>query len=78
MQSHMFHQNTMSFRPISSAGSKGSFTFDIPVDPDKFTDAETLKLHGCMHMLKKAGTNIAAKELLTIFLIVYGHPLVLD
>ena len=53
---------SLAFRPISSTGSKGPFTFDIPADPDKFTDAETLKLHGRMRILAKAGTNIAAKE----------------
>ena len=37
--------HSLSFRPISSAGSKGLFTFDIPADPE-FTDAETLLLHG--------------------------------
>ena len=45
--------HSLSFRPISSAGSKGPFTFDIPADPDKFTDAETLLLHGRMRIRKK-------------------------
>ena len=45
--------HSLFFRPISSAGSKGPFTFDIPADPDKFTDAETLLLHGRMRIRKK-------------------------
>jgi len=46
------------FRPISSTTSMGPFTFDIPADPDKFTDAESIRLHGAMRiMAQKAGAS---------------------
>ena len=53
------------FRPISSTTSKGPFTFDIPADPDKFTDAESIRLHGAMRIVgHTAGvySNLAAGE----------------
>lgn len=40
------------FRPISSTSSKGPFTFDIPADPNKFTDTESIRLHGAMRIMK--------------------------
>ena len=44
-------------RPISVAGFKGCFIFKIPTDPEKFTDAESFRLHGRMRIRKKdAGT----------------------
>ena len=44
-------------RPISVASSKGPFIFEIPADPEKFTDAESFRLHGWMRIRKKdAGT----------------------
>ena len=52
-------------RPISVATSRGPFTFEIPADPEKFTDAESFRLHGSMRMRKKdAGVikNITATE----------------
>ena len=39
------------FRPISSTTSKDPFTFDIIADPDKFTDAESICLHGAMRIM---------------------------
>ena len=42
---------SQTFRPISSTTSKGPFTFDIPADPDKFTDAESIRLHGAMRIV---------------------------
>ena len=53
------------FRPISSTTSKGPFTFDIPADPDKFTDAESIRLHGAMRIIShNAGvyTKLAPDE----------------
>jgi hypothetical protein len=48
---------TQTFRPISSSSSKGPFTFEIPSDPGKFTDAESIRLHGRMRIMKNdAGT----------------------
>ena len=52
-------------RPISVASSRGPFTFEIPADPEKFTDAESFRLHGSMRIRKKnAGVleNITATE----------------
>ena len=52
-------------RPISVATSRGPFTFEIPADSEKFTDAESFRLHGCMRIRKKdAGEikNITATE----------------
>ena len=40
-------------RPISVASSRGPFTFEIPADPEKFTDAESFRLHGRMSIRKK-------------------------
>ena len=37
---------TQTFHPISSSSSKGPFTFELPSDPEKFTDAESIRLHG--------------------------------
>ena len=53
------------FRPISSTTSKGPFTFDIPADPDKFTDAESIRLHGAMRIVANTdgvSSNLAAGE----------------
>ena len=46
-----------SFRPLTSASSQGPFSFLIPSDPDKFTDAESLRLHGRMRIKKKEPAN---------------------
>jgi hypothetical protein len=56
---------TQTFRPISSSSSKGPFTFELPSDPEKFTDAESIRLHGRMRIRKNdAGTlsNLPAGE----------------
>ena len=42
--------HTQTFRPISSSESKGPFIFEIPADPEKFTDAESLLLQGRMRI----------------------------
>ena len=44
---------SQSFRPMTSASSLGPFSFVIPSDPEKFTDAESLRLHGRMKIMKK-------------------------
>ena len=44
---------TQTFHPISSSSSKGPFTFELPSDPEKFTDAESIRLHGRMQIMKK-------------------------
>ena len=45
-------------RPISVASSKGPFIFEIPADPEKFTDAESFRLHGQMRIRKKDAHTI--------------------
>ena len=44
---------TQTFRPISSTSSKGPFQFVIPADPEKFTNAESIRLHGKMRIKKE-------------------------
>ena len=43
----------ISTRPISIASSRGPFNFEIPADPEKFTDAESFRLHGSMRIRKR-------------------------
>ena len=55
--------HTQTFHPISSTNSQGPFMFEIPADPEKFTDAESIRLLGRMRIRKKAGnllTNLPA------------------
>ena len=40
-------------RPISAANSKGPFIFEIPADFEKFTNAESFRLHGRMRIIKR-------------------------
>jgi hypothetical protein len=60
---------TQTFRPISSSSSKGPFTFELPSEPEKFTDAESNRLHGRMRIRKNdAGTlrNLPAGEKVSV------------
>ena len=57
--------HTQTFRPISSTSSRGPFTFEIPADPEKFTDAESIRWHGRMRIRKNTANvlgNIAVDE----------------
>ena len=45
-------------RPISAVNSRGPFIFEIPADFEKFTDAESFKLHGKMRIRKKVNGEI--------------------
>ena len=47
------------FRPISTSSSMGPFSFIIPNDPEKFTNIESLRLHGKMRIGKKDGDKFA-------------------
>ena len=47
------------YHPTSSTGSSGPFSFTIPADPDKWTDCESIRLHGKMRIRKKTGATIA-------------------
>ena len=44
---------SQTFRPLSTTNSNGPFSFLIPSDPDKFTNVESLRLHGKMRIMKK-------------------------
>ena len=45
---------SQTFRPLTTSSSDGPFSFLIPADPEKFTDAESLRLHGKMRIRKKS------------------------
>lgn len=46
------------FHPISATASKGPFKFIIPPDPEKFTDAQSLRLMGRVKIQKKGNTGV--------------------
>ena len=43
----------LTYRPISVTAGAGPFNFEIPADPDKFTNAESIRLHGAIRIRKK-------------------------
>ena len=45
-------------QPISAVNSRGPFIFEIPADFEKFTDAESFKLHLKMRIRKKVNGEI--------------------
>ena len=49
------------FRPISTSSSQGPYSFVIPTDPEKFTDAGSLRLHGKMCIKKKDSNGSLSK-----------------
>ena len=51
--------HTQTFRPISSTNSQGPYIFEIPADPEKFTDAESIRLQGRMRIRKKTGSVLS-------------------
>ena len=56
---------TQTFHPISTTDSKGPFIFEIPADPEKFTDAESFLLLGRMRIRARSGgviTNLPSDE----------------
>ena len=56
---------TQTFHPISTTDSKGPFIFEIPADPEKFTDAESFLLHRRMRIRARSGntlTNLPSDE----------------
>jgi len=53
------------FRPLSSPNTSGPFTFKIPSDPDKFTNAQSLRLHGRMRIKKRDRQTEALTNLTT-------------
>ena len=44
---------SQTFRPLTTSSSAGPFSFLIPMDPEKFTNAESLRLHGKMRIKKR-------------------------
>jgi hypothetical protein len=48
----------LTYRPISVIAGPGPFNFEIPADPEKFTDAETIRLHGAIRIRKKNSNGI--------------------
>ena len=56
----------LTYRPISSTSGAGPFNFEVPADPEKFTDTESIRLHGAIRIRKKnssgALVNLAADE----------------
>lgn len=47
--------STETYNPISNTNNKGPFKFTIEADPDKWTDCESIRLHGKMRICKKTG-----------------------
>ena len=70
--------HTQTFRPISSTNSQGPFIFEIPADPEKFTDGESILLQGRMRIRKRVanvlGNLPAGEKVSTVnnILTVYG------
>ena len=56
----------LTYRPIAATSGAGPFSFVIPEDPEKFTDAESIHLHGAVRICKKdpngASINLATNE----------------
>ena len=50
------------YHPTTNTDSAGPFKFDIPADPEKFTDVQSLRLMGAMRIVKKAGGGTAATD----------------
>ena len=50
---------TQTFRPISTSSSMGPFSFIILNDQEKFTNIESLRLHGQMRIGKRDGDQFA-------------------
>ena len=51
-------ENRIITRPISAVSSEGPYTFEIPADFEKFTDAKSFCIHGRMRIRKKDGAVI--------------------
>ena len=48
---------SQTFRPLTTSSSHGPFSFLIPSDPEKFTNVESLRLHGRMRIMKRSPTT---------------------
>ena len=70
-------------RPISISSKKGPFIFEFPADPEKFTDAESFRLHGRMRIkkndmgaIKNITTNDNVSTVNNIFHSLWGKVIV--
>ena len=53
---------TVTARPIASITNSGPYNFHFEADPEKSTNAESLRFRGKMRIKKTDGTNLAAQE----------------
>ena len=53
---------TVTARPISTVTNAGPYNFHFEADPERYTNAETLRFHGRMRIVKSDGGNIPAGE----------------
>ena len=52
-ETSIVESTTETYNPISNTSNKGPFKFTIQPDPEKWTDCESLRLHGKMRIRKK-------------------------
>lgn len=50
------------FYPSSTSSSMGPFSISVPADPDKWSDAKSIRLHGRMRIRKKVGSTVSDLE----------------
>ena len=53
---------TVTARPIAAITNSGPYNFHFEADPEKSTNAESLRFRGKMRILKTDGSNLAAQE----------------
>ena len=53
---------TVTARPIASITNSGPYNFHFEADPEKSTNAESLRFRGKMRIKKTDGTNLPAQE----------------
>ena len=63
--------STETYHPVSNTSNKGPFKFTIEADPEKWTNCESIRLHGKMRIQKKTANatsniTVAADEIGTI------------
>ena len=54
---------SQTFRPLTTSSSHGPFSFLIPSDPEKFTNVESLRLHGRMRIMKRTPNTAVLSKL---------------
>ena len=53
---------TVTARPIATINQSGPYNFHFEADPERSTNAESLRFHGKMRILKSDRTNLGAGE----------------